>query len=80
VELVPKTGGRLWEVGDNPRKAHKVAQQLISALDSQGLIEILVPDVHANRFHPVKVTSPGDQVSPQTGYFDDATHWTLLHN
>ncbi len=71
VELAPKTGGRLWEVGDKPRKAHEATQQLTLALDSQGLIEILVPDVHLNRFHPVKVTSPGYRVSAQTGYFDD---------
>lgn len=71
VELTPKTGGRLWEVGDNPRKAHEAGQQLVLALDSQGLIEILVPDVLANRFHPIKVTSTGYRVSAQTGYFDD---------
>ena len=74
VELAPKTGGRLWEVGDNPPKAHETAQQLILALDSQGLVEILVPDVHLNRFHPVKVTSPGYRVSAQTGYFDNGIH------
>jgi len=72
VELAPKTGGRLWEVGDNPRKAHETAQEVIPLLDSQGLIEVLVPDVRSNRFHPVKVTSTGYQVSAQTGYFDDA--------
>jgi hypothetical protein len=71
VELTPKTGGSLWEVGDNPRKAHQAAQQLVLALDSQGRIEILVPDVLANRFHPIKVTSTGYRVSAQTGYFDD---------
>jgi len=70
VELAPKTGGRLWEVGDNPRKARETEQQVTEALDSQGLVEVLVPDVHANRFHPVKVTSPGYQVSAQSGYFD----------
>ncbi len=75
VELAPKTGGRLWEVGDNPRKAHEAAaQQLALTLDSQDLIEVLVPDVHANRFHSVKVTSPGYQVSAQTGYFDNGIH------
>jgi hypothetical protein len=74
VELAPKTGGRLWEVGDNPPKAHETAQQLILALDSQGLVEILVPDVHLNRFHPVKVTSPGYRVSAQTEYFDNGIH------
>ena len=58
-------------MGDKPRKAHEATQQLTLALDSQGLIEILVPDVHLNRFHPVKVTSPGYRVSAQTGYFDD---------
>ncbi len=71
LELAPKTGGRLWEVGDNPRKAHETVQQLVLTLDSQGLIEVLVPDVHLNRFHTVKVTSPGYRVSAQTGYFDD---------
>src|SRR5713226_7952011 len=70
VELAPKTGGRLWEVGDNPRKARETEQQVTEALDSQGLVEVLVPDVHVNRFHPVKVTSSGYQVSAQTGYFD----------
>jgi len=70
VELAPKSGERLWEVGDNPRKAHEAAEQLALALDSQGLIEVLVPDVQVNRFHPVKVTSPGYRVSAQTGYFD----------
>jgi hypothetical protein len=74
VELAPKTGGRLWEVGDNPRKAHEAAQQLALALDSQGLIEVLVPNVQVNRFHPVKVTSPGYRVSAQTGYFDNGIH------
>lgn len=70
VELVPKTGGRLWEVGDNPRKAHETAQQVTALLGSQGIIEVLVPDVRSNRFHPVKVTSTGYRVSAQTGYFD----------
>ena len=72
VELAPKTGARLWEVGDSPRRAQETAQQLASALDSQGLIEVLVPDGHRNRFHPVKVTSPGYRITAQTGYFDDA--------
>jgi hypothetical protein len=71
VELVPKTGGRLWEVGNNSRKAHRTAQQLILMQDSQSLIEVLVPDVHLNRFHRVKVTSPDYRISAQTGYFDD---------
>jgi hypothetical protein len=70
-ELVPKTGGKLWEVGDNPRKANVAAEQLISALDSQGLIEVLVQDVHASRFHSLNITAPGYQVTAQTGYFDD---------
>jgi len=74
VELAPKTGGRLWEVGDNPRKARESEQQVSEALDSQGLVEVLVPDVHANRFHPVKVSSPGYGVSAQTGYFDNGIH------
>src|SRR6266436_5383757 len=72
VELVPKTGGRLLEIGDNARKAREAAQQLVSALDSQGLIEVLVPDVQANRFHRIKITSAGYQISSQAGYFDDA--------
>jgi hypothetical protein len=71
-EVAPKTGGKLWEVGDKSRKAHEAAQQLISALDSQGLVEVRVPDVHLNRFHPVKVSSHDYRVSAQTGYFDDA--------
>jgi len=71
VELAPKTGGRLWEVGDIPGKAKEAAHGLLSALDSQCFIEVLVPDVHANRFHAVKVTSPGYQVTAQTGYFDE---------
>jgi high affinity Mn2+ porin len=73
VELAPRTGGTLWEVGDTPRKARQTSQQLIRMLDSQGLLEVLVPNVHANRFHTVKVTSPGYRVTAQTGYFDDAT-------
>ena len=71
VELAPKTGGRLWEVGDNPRKARTTEQQVIEALDSQGIVEVLVPHVHANRFHPVRISSPGYRVSAQTGYLDD---------
>jgi hypothetical protein len=73
VELAPKTGGELWEAGDTPQKAQQIAQQLIMALDSQGLIEVLVPDAPTNRFHPVKITSPSYRVTAQTGYFDDAT-------
>ena len=69
VELVPKTGGRLWEVGDNPRKARETEQQVTGALDSQGLVEVLVPDVHVNRFHPVKVTSSGCQRSSESVFF-----------
>ena len=71
VELTPKTGGKLWEVGDSPRKAHETAQQVTALLGSQGIIEVLVPDVRSNRFHPVKVTSTDYRVSAQTGYFDD---------
>lgn len=71
VELTPKTGGRLWEVGENSRKAHEAAQQIALELDSQGLIEVLAPDVHANRFHPVKIVFPGYQIKAQTGYYDD---------
>ena len=74
VELAPRTGGRVWEVGDNPRKAHETAEQLILGLDSQGLIEVLVPNVQVNRFHSVKVTSSGYRVSAQTGYFDNGIH------
>ena len=71
VELAPKTGGRLWEVGDNPRRAHETERQVTALLDSQGLIEVLVPDVRRNRFHPIKVTSTGYRVSAQVGYFDN---------
>lgn len=71
VELAPKTGGRLWEVGDNPRKARETEQQVTEALNSQGLVEVLVPDVHGNLFHPIRVTSPSYRVSAQTGYFDN---------
>ncbi len=71
VELAPKTGGRLWEVGNNPRKAHETAQQITALLGSQGIIEVLVPDVRSNRFHPLKVASNAYRVSAQTGYFDD---------
>jgi hypothetical protein len=71
VEMVPKTGGKLWEVGDNPRKAREAAKQLISAIDSQGLIEVFVPDIHVHRFHPVKVRSSDYLLSAQSGYFDD---------
>src|SRR5260370_19617833 len=59
VELAPKTGGRLWGVGDNPPKAHETAQQLIFALDLQGLVEVLMADVHLNCFYSLKITSPG---------------------
>ena len=68
VELAPKTGGRLWEVGNNPPKAQETAQQLAMMLDAQAVIEVLVPEVHLNRFHPVKVTSPEYRISAQTGY------------
>src|SRR6266852_6650513 len=71
VELASKTGGGLWEVGDNPRKAHETAHQVIALLNSQGLIEVIVQDVHRNRFHPIRVTSPSYRVSAQTGYFDN---------
>lgn len=71
VELAPKTGGRLWEAGENSRKAHDAAQQIASELDSQGLIEVLAPDVHANRFHPVKIVFHGYQIKTQAGYYDD---------
>jgi VWFA-related protein len=71
VELAPKTGGRLWEVGDSPRKANETAHQVIALLNSQGLIEVIVPDVHRNRFHAIRVTSPSYRVSAQTGYFDN---------
>jgi hypothetical protein len=71
VELAPRSGGRLWEVGDSPRKAHETVEQVTGLLESQGLLEVLVPDVRRNRFHPVKVTSTGYRISAQTGYFDD---------
>ena len=71
VELAPRSGGRLWEVGDNPRKVHETVRQATAQLDSQGLIEVLVPDVRTNRFHSIKVTSTGHRLSAQTGYFDD---------
>jgi hypothetical protein len=70
VELAPKAGGGLWEAGDSPREAHKDAQQIKAALDTQGLIEVLVPNVDTNRFHSIKVTCPGYQVKAQTGYYD----------
>jgi len=72
VELAPKSGGRLWEVGDNPRKAHETVKQVTALLESQGLIEVLVPDVRRNRFHSLIVSSSGYRISAQTGYFDDA--------
>jgi hypothetical protein len=34
------------------------------------LIEVLVPEVHVNPFHSVKLASLGYQISAQTGYFD----------
>jgi len=70
-DVAPKTGGKLWEVGDSTRKAGETTSQVIAALDSQGLIEVLVLDVYANRFHSVKVTSPAYRISAQAGYFDD---------
>ncbi len=45
--------------------------QVIKAPDSQGRIEVLVPNVHTNHFHSGKVTCPGYPVKVQTGYFDD---------
>ncbi len=69
-EVAPKTGGRLWEVGNKPRKARETAQQISLAVDSQGLIEVLVPDVQVNRFHTIKVRCPGLRVIAQTGYFE----------
>lgn len=73
VELAPKTGGRLWEVGNNPQKARETVKQATAQLDSQSIIEVLVPNIRTNRFHPVKVTSKGYQVSAQSGYLDDGT-------
>ncbi len=70
VELAPKTGGWLREVGDNRRKADDAAQRITLALDTQSLIEVLVPDFRANRFHSLKIVAPGYRVSAQTGYFD----------
>jgi VWFA-related protein len=71
AELAPKTGGRLWEVGNNPGKAREIAQRLALMLDGQAVIEVLVPEVRLNRFHPLKVSSPDYRISAQTGYFDD---------
>jgi hypothetical protein len=72
VELAPKTGGKLWEAGENSRKAHDAARQICSELDSQSLIEVLTPDVPVNRFHPIKILiSPGPSVKAQTGYYDE---------
>lgn len=77
VELAPQTGGRLYEVGDSPRKAQQTARQVLEFLDSQRLIEVLVPDVAApdsriNRFHAVRVISDGHPIAAQSGYYDDA--------
>ncbi len=71
VELAPKTGGSLREVGDNHRKAQETLQNLTNALRSQSLIEVLVPNTQDNRFHSVKVRTSGYRLSAQTGYFDD---------
>ena len=71
VELAPKTGGELWEVGDKPRKAQEAVKEVILALNSQSLIEVVVPDVRSTRFHPVKITSAHHRISAQTGYYDD---------
>jgi len=70
-DVSPKTGGKLWEVGDSTQKAGETTSQVIAALDSQALIEVLVRDVRTNRFHSVKVTSPTYRISAQTAYFDD---------
>jgi hypothetical protein len=70
IEVAPKTGGKLWEVGDSSRKSMETTQQLVAALDSQRLIEVLVPDIRANRFHAVKITVNGRPIEAQTGYFD----------
>ena len=71
VELAPKTGGWLREVGDNHRKAEETLQNLTNALRSQSLIEVLVPNNQDNRFHPIKIRASGYRLSAQTGYFDD---------
>lgn len=69
VELGPKTGGRLWEVGAKPDKAHQVLQQLIRALDTQGAVEVLAPEgSRADTSHPVKLTSSRYKISAQAEY------------
>jgi hypothetical protein len=71
VELAPRTGGQLWEVGANARQAHEIAQQLVMTLDSQGTIEVLVPNGgRADIFHSIKVASSGYHVIAQLGYFE----------
>ncbi len=71
VELAPKTGGWLREVGDNHRKAEETLQNFANALRSQSLIEVLAPNTQDNRFHSVKVRASGYRLGAQTGYFDD---------
>lgn len=72
VELAPKTGGWLQEVGDNHRKAQETLQNLTNALRSQSLIEVLVPRTQDKRFHSVKVRTSGHRLTSQAGYFDDS--------
>ena len=72
VELAPKTGGWLREVGDNHRKAEETVQNLANALRSQSLIEVSVPNIQDNRFHSVKVRASGRRLGAQTGYFGDS--------
>ena len=73
-ELTPITGGELWEVGNNTRKSHDIAEQLFLSLTSQGLIDVSVPNHHTNGFHRVKALAPGYRISVQKGYFDREIH------
>jgi hypothetical protein len=70
VELVPMTGGKLWEAEDSPRKIRKAIRQMIAALESQGLVEVQAPNAHRNHFHAVKAICSSCRISAQTGYFE----------
>ena len=72
IELAPKTGGWVREVGDNHRKAQESLKEVANALRSQSLIELLVPNTQDHRFHSVRIRTSGYRLGAQTGYFDDS--------
>lgn len=69
VELAPKTGGKLWEAGNNSRKAEKIGQEIIAQIASQSVLEVLPSAHRGGAFHRIKVTAAGRRLEAQTGYF-----------